>query len=456
MPRLTILLFLSISVAFGQKVHIPPVSRDTLANGLTVILMEYRKVPLVDFRLMVKGGSAEDPEDLSGVGSMMASLMREGTLTRSSTEISEAIDFIGGSLSVGAGLDYCAATMEVMKKDVDTGLELFSDVILHPSFPDDETDRERKQRLARLDALKEEPSAIASTVFSRRVYGGHPYGRQAAGTKASLKVIRRDDLVASYRNMFLPNNAVLAVVGDFEAKEMFRKLKERFEGWERGARKPLQAGAPRALNGRHLVLVNKPDATQTQIRVGNTGIDIRNPDLVPLQVANTIFGGGFTSRLVEELRVKRSLTYGASSGFPASLLGGTYVISTFTKNETITETIDVLLAEVARFRNKGCSKEEMVKAQNYLAGSFARSLQSPEALASRLTDIELYGFPKDYLERYIERIRSVKQTDIERVVKERFLLDDLLMVLVTPADETVGKVQHYGQTTAISLDDAVE
>jgi len=456
MQRVVTLIAFSISIAFGQKIQIPPSTRDTLPNGLTIILMEYRKVPLADFRLLVRGGSSEDPDSLPGVASIMASLMREGTETRSSTQISEAIDFIGGSMSVGAGLDYCAATMEVMKKDVDTGLELFSDVILHPAFPNDEIDRERKQRLARLDAIKEEPSAIASVVFSRKVYGQHPYGRQAMGTKVSLESIRRDDLLAFYRNTFMPNNAVLVVVGDFNRNEMLEKLKAKFSAWERRERRAAPTARPATLKGKHVVLVNKPDATQTQIRVGNIGIDIRNPDYFPLQVANTVFGAGFTSRLVEELRVKRSLTYGASSSFPANLLGGSYVISTFTKNETISETIDVVLGEVARFREKGATKEEMMKAQNYIAGSFARSLQSPEALASRITDIELYGFPQDHLEKYIERIRRVQLADVQRVVREHFYLEDLLMVFVTPANESAAKVQGYGETATISLDEAVE
>jgi len=456
MKRTFLILLLATSIALGQKIKLPPAIRHTMDNGLTVILMEYKKVPVISFRMVVHGGSVLDSTGLEGVASMAASLMREGTDTRSSTEIAQAIDFIGGSLSVSAGEDYCAANAEVLKKDASTGLELFADVTLHPSFPPDEIERERKQRLANLEGLKENPSSIASMVFSRNAYGTHPYGRQSFGTKTSLGMIGRQELLDFYRRVFVPNNATMVVVGDFSSAEMLEKIKAAFGNWAQREKVDIAVTQPARLQGRKIVLVNKSDATQTQMVFGNTGIDIKSTDYVAVQVANTIFGAGFTSRLVDELRVKRSLTYGARSSFSASLYGGAYSITTFTKNETTNETMDVVLDEIRKYRTIGATAEELKKGQNYIAGIFARGLQSPEALAARLTDIELYGFPKDHLQKYIQKLRAVTLDDVQRVVQKYFLLDDLLIVLVSPAKETVPKVQKYGPVNVVELEDAIQ
>ena len=451
--RILLALIIPLSSLRSQQVNVPEVHREVLGNGLTLILMPYHKVPVINLRLMVRGGSAHDPKGLPGISSMMATLVREGTQKRSSTEISDAIDFTGGSLSAGSGLDYCAVNMEVMSKDIGVGLDLFADVSLNPSFPSEELERERKQRIAGLEALLEEPSAVASTVFSREVYGSHPYGQRSAGTATSLNQISRDNVVDFYNSIFIPDRSVLVAVGDFENEKMAELLRKAFGSWKAKKGRELGLPAPSHLSGRKIVVVDKPDATQTQIRIGNIGVDIKNPDSFPLLVANTVFGSGFTSRLVDELRVKRSLTYGANSGFPSSLAGGTYLISTFTKNETLIEMLDAIIEQLALYRKDGPTAEEIDKAKNYIAGSYARGLQSPGTIASRITDVELYQFPENYLETYIERIRSVKESEVRRVINERFFLDDLLFVIVTPASGGTEGLKKYGDVRVVSLDE---
>jgi zinc protease len=454
--KLLAALLVVSSSALAQRINIPPTSRHVLDNGLTVILMEYRKVPVVHLRLVARRGSAGDPEGFEGVASVATGLMREGTTTRTARQIADDIDFIGGSLSAAAGLDYCAVRCEVLKKDIGVGLELFADIILHPSFPREELERERKLRTANLDGIKEDPSAIASLVFTKQVYAGHAYGRQSYGTKASLASITQEHLEEFHRTTFLPNNSILVVVGDFEKGEMLKEIIKAFGGWIQGqtTAHPLPTPAERA--GKSIILVNKPDVTQAQIRIGGSGISIKNPDYVPLIVSNTVFGGGFTSRLTQELRIKRSLTYDAGSGFSSNLYGGSYAISTFTKNETVKESIDVILEELKKYRATGPTQEELTKARNYIAGTFARSLQSPEALAGRITDMELFGFPKNHLETYIERIKAFSLDDVKRVVRQYYPSDDMLIVLVTPAEPVKSMMSSYGRVTVVSLDTAVE
>jgi zinc protease len=447
-------IMLSLPLA-GQTVRIPARVRHTLDNGLLVILMKYDKVPIIHFRLVARGGSGGDPEGREGAASMVASLMREGTARRSAIQIAEEIDFTGGTLTTGAGLDYCAVNCQVLKKHAAVGLELFADIVLNPAFPEEELARERKQRVAQLDALLEDPGSVAGIVFNRSVYGSHPYGRQSFGTRVSLERLERGNLLEFYREIFVPDNCIVVVVGDFDGTEMLSQLSARFGGWKRESAKRQDLPAPHRVPGRKVIVVDKPDATQAQICLGNIGIDIRHPDNFPVDVANGVFGNGFTSRLVDELRVKRSLTYSAGSSFGANLYGGTYSISTFTKNETIGETVDVVLEELKKFREHGGTRDEVRKAQNYLAGNFARGLQTPEALAASLTDIEVYGLPADYLETYIEKLKSVTPADVRRVAQQYFLLEDLVLVFVAPLNKAENAVRGYGPVNVEDLRDAV-
>ncbi len=440
----------------AADVQIPPFTTHTLGNGLTVVLMEYHQLPLVELVMTVGGGRALEPDSLTGLASMTAELLRQGTQTRTATQIAEQVDFVGGVLRTSAGLDQFTISGEFLTKDLPAGLALFSDVILHPVFPQEEIDRERSQRLATLESIKEEPGNIASIAYNRRVYGMHPYGRQALGTHASLPRMTRDAIIAFERQTFVPNNALLVVVGDFQEKAMLASVESAFGMWPRGTAPSVPSVAPKRISGRHVVIIDKPDVTQSQIRIGNTGVDILNPDRYTLQVANTILGGGFTSRLVEEIRVKRSLTYGANSSFASARQGGTFTVSTFTKNRSLRTTIDVALAELKKIREHGVSAAELSKAQNYIAGSFARNLQAPENLAAQLSTMLFYHLPDDYLRGYVRRIHAVTLADINRVVPKDIPYDDLLILVVSNPAETRAQLEGLGPIEVVPLNAAVE
>lgn len=452
---LCILLFLA-TIGEAQTVNIPAYTVQTLDNGLRVIIMEWHKLPIVELRLTTRGGSSFDPPGKEGLGSLTSGLLRQGTTNRSANQISDAIDFVGGSLSTGAELDYSYASCEVLSKDLKTGLALFSDVVLHPSFPDSELQRERSHRLAEIEGYKEDPRTIAGLAFSRAVFGTHPYGHAAIGTKSSLQSIKRDDVERLYRDACIPNASILTVVGDVESDEILKELKSIFGEWKKGTRRASTVAPPKAITGVHVVMIDKPDVTQTQVRIGNVGIERTNPDYAAIMVANSILGNGFTSRLVEEIRVKRSLTYGVSSGFRANLVNGLYVISTFTKNPSVREIIDVALGEVKKFRDSGATAVELEKAKNYLAGEFARSLQSPGVLASQISGVEFFGLPKDYLNTYIEKLDKVTLSYVQRVAKKYFPINDLVILVVTPAKKTEPLVKSLGEVKVIPFDQAIQ
>jgi zinc protease len=460
---ITLLLCLVCFPSAAQKgqqkttaaIQIPPFSSHKLENGLTVVLMEYHRLPIIEVQLMVHGGSSVDPDTLVGLASMTAGLLRKGTINRSATKIAEDIDFIGGTLNAWAGVDHFSVSSEFLKKDADGGLELFAEVVLSPTFPSEEIERERSQRLASIEQIKEEPGAIARLYFSRLVFGTHPYGNPTVGTTASLKKMSRDVILKFYKETFLPNNALLVVVGDFQTAEMLAKIRRMFGSWIRGTPRQMMAAQPAVHTGRRVVVVSKPDVNQTQIRIGNVGVSITNPDRFALEVANSILGSGFTSRLVEEIRVKRSLSYGANSAFPSYRQGGMFVVSTFTKNPTTRQTIDVALEEIRKFREKGVTKEEVLKAQNYLIGIFARELQAPENLAANLSEMIFYGFPPDYLETYVARIRAVTVEDVKRVANQYFHYDNLIILVVTNPQETQESLMGLGPIEAVELNQVI-
>jgi len=445
-----------LSPADELKVNIPPYKEFTLDNGLRVVLMEYRRLPLIEMQMIIGGGRSIEPDSMTGLASMTAELLKLGTTTRTATQIAEQVDFIGAMLNVGAGLDQFSISSEFLKKDLDTGFALFADVLLNPTFPQEEIDRDRSQREAELTSYLEDPRSIAGVCYAKRLYGTHPYGRQAIGTRAGLTRITRDAVKAFYNSAFVPNNAILVAVGDFSADELLQRIKSALGSWKSGVVPAIPTVSPATHAGRHVVMVNKPDVTQTQIRIGNIGVDIKNPDRPAIAIANSILGGGFTSRLMNEIRVKRSLTYGAGSNFASARLAGSYTISTFTKNTSVRVTIDVALEEVKKLRDAGISAWELGKAKNYLTGDFARDLQAPENLAAQIGMMKFYGLSENYLQDYVPNLRKVTLDDVRRAVKKHFHYDDLLILVVTNPAETKEQMAGLGTIEEVPAAQAIE
>ena len=439
-----------------EEILIPPYKTFTLDNGLKVVLMEYHRLPLVEMQMTIGGGTSIDPDMFIGLASMTAKLLRQGTTTRTATQIAEQVDFIGASLNTGSSEDYFFISSEFLKGDIDKGVELFSDIILHPTFPQEEINRERSQRIASLEQIKEDPQLIAGVYIDKLIYGEHPYGNQTNGTYSSLIRITQEELKNFYNTTFVPNNTLLVVVGDFSTDKMLSKLKQTFDKWYKGTAPTLPTENPKLLKGRRVVLVNKPDVTETQICIGNVGIDVKNPDRFAIDVANTVFGDGFTSRLVNEIRVKRSLTYGVSSSFSANLLGGSYLIKTFTKNTSVRTTIDVALEETKKLRVRGISDEELKKAKNYISGNFTRSLQAPENLTYHLSSSLFYGMPDNYLQTYLKNIEKVTLDDVKRVANKYFHYDDLVIMAVTNSKETKSQLEGLGPIEEVPIEKAIE
>ncbi len=423
---------------------LPPVVERRLDNGLTLLIVEEHTLPLVVFSLVMPGGSAFDPPGQGGVATITADLLRKGTRSRSAEELAREIEFLGGSLAAGAGADFSNVSGEFLSKDLSRGFELFANVALHPTFPEDELRRARELMLAAIIRSREDPAAIAGRCFGAFLYGDHPYGRPASGTEASLATLDRDAVQSFYQRHYVPDGAVLVVIGDATVEQLSSAAEGAFGGWSSRAGSPPLLPLPVRVSGRRMLVVDKPDATQAHIRIGNVGIARTDPDYVPAGVTTTILGGGFGSRLVEELRVKRSLTYGAWSGFNVHRMPGDFRAGTFTKVETTGEALGVALDVLTGFANGGATVEELARAKSLRTGQHPRQLETQGALAASIASLFAYGLPRSDIEAYPGRVMGVTLEDVRRIAATYVPTEDAAIVIVGPADTIAAQLAEFG------------
>ncbi len=437
--------------ATGGSFKLPPSVSRTLPNGVRAYVMEYHELPLVDFQVVLGAGAAQDPKGREGLASLTAELLRKGTAKRSAKQIADAVDFVGGILGGSADHDGTRVTAEFMAKDTDLALELLADSVMRPAFAPEEVERQKGETVAELQAARENPSLLTSRRFVEVLFGPHPYGHPTVGWEKAVSAITPEDVRGFHSKQFVPGNAIVVAVGDFAAADMMTKLERTFGGWSGKRAAGTEVPEPKAAAKPGLYLIDKPDSTQSQVRIGSMGIRRTDPDYISIQVANTILGGGFTSRLVEEIRVNRSLSYGASSRFYPLLKQGPFLVSTFTKNETTKEIIEVARQVMGKFRAEGPTADELDKARKYLRGSFAIAHQSPDSMSEALAEIAFYGLPADYYDTYLDKIDKVTLQDVRRVARERFPEESLITVVLGEAKAIRADLEKLGPVTTIPL-----
>jgi zinc protease len=403
------------------------------------------RLPLVDFRLVVRAGSVDDPPGKEGLANLTAQLMTQGAGRRDARAIAEDIDFVGGTLGSDAGTEQVVVTCEVLKKDFATGLELFRDVIVSPAFPDSELERKRDETLGEIVAGRNDPSTVAEQAIGPFLLGASPLAHPLMGWEKSVRALSRADVAAFHARHVTPENALLAVVGDVDPKTTLAALERAFAGWARNAERHADAyQAVPQTQGRRVLIVRKPEVTQTQIRMACIGVPRNHPDFYPIRVANAILGSGFTSRLVNDVRVNQGLTYSISTRWAMYRNAGTYMIDTFTRNEAIRKTIDAALASETKLIGEGPTDAELTKAKRYITGLYPMGLQAPDALAAQLLDVDFYGLAPDYLLTYPDKIEAVTMTDVRRALKSYFCVDDLRILLVSNPDVARPQVEGLG------------
>jgi zinc protease len=413
--------------------------RTVLSNGLTVLHSENHSLPIVMVTLTVKAGQRHEPKEKAGLANLTAELLTEGTKNRSSREISEEIDFIGASLNASAGNDFTTITLSVLKKDIDKGFELFSDVLLNATFPQAEIDRKREMIKGSLRQQEEDPSFLAGRAFKKEVFGEHPYGRLIEGSTDTLDKITKSDLVTFYSGFFLPNNAILSISGDLTSDELDSEMKKYLGAWKK-ADLPL---IPRAdIEGRKAKSVIKidRDLTQANIIVGHLGISRDNPDYYAVSVMNYLLGGGgFSSRLMQSVRDKMGLAYDVHSFFSAYKEDGSFQIGVQTKNESANVALDEIFKQIERMQNEMVSDEELSDAKAYLTGSFSRRLDTSRKIADFFASVEFFGLGADYIEKYPSYINSVTKEDVLRVAKKYLHTGYYVLVVVANQEKAALK-----------------
>ncbi len=425
------------------SIKLPPFSKVQLKNGITLLLMEQHETPIVSLTFVIKAGSEMDPSGKEGLAALTAELLRKGAASRTSEQIATELAFMGGAFDINVALDSTEGSAEFLKKDIAEGLDIVSDIILAPAFPEDEVRKVIEQSIDDTKSLKDQPGRVIDRYFSNYLYGEHPYARPVSGDERSVAAITRDDIRDFYNRHYFPANTIIAIAGDFQTKEMHALIESRFSSWTLERAPSRQVEPPSPVKGRRLLLIDKPDATQTYFDIGNVGISRTNPDRVAIRVVNTLFGGRFTSRLNTLLRVDSGLTYGARASFEQHRLAGPFRISSFTRNAATERTIDLTLRALETFREKGVTDDELRSAKAYLKGQFPTSIESSDQLAATIARLELYGLDEGDINSYFAKIDQVTATDARRIIKQYFPLDDLVFVLIGKASEIQTTVKKY-------------
>ena len=442
---LVLVVLIFPAALFAQSIHIPPHEKIVLKNGLTVLLLEKHGVPIVNFAALVKTGSAADPPGQEGLASITAQLLRKGTQKRTAQQFAADTDFTGGSIETDASADFSTVSGEFLNKDLARGLDLYSDALLHPVFPQPEVGKLLAQSLDGVRSAKDEARSVLGTYYDAYLFNGNGYGRSADGDEISLTKIRRDAIVKFYESYYVPGNIIMAVAGDFQIAEMKQKLEEVFGQWPSKPIPAIKIPVLPPVKGRKLLLVDKPDATQTYFAIGNVATAAGDPDRVAIRLVNTVFGGRFTSLLNEALRVESGLTYGALSAFDPRKAPGPFGIYSYTKNESTAQAIDMALQVLQKLHKQGITAEELTSAKSYIKGQFPPSIETSRQLAQIIAINEFYGLDDREINDLEARIDAVTPAIAQQVIQKHFPSENLVFTLIGKSSDVSAAVQKFAE-----------
>ena len=438
------------------SLRLPPISHLALANGIKVLLLEKHSVPLVQVNLVIRAGALMDPEGKTGLASMTASMMTEGAGSRNSLEFADAIDFLGADISASSGFSIMGIALHTPVARLDSALGLLADVTRRPRFPANELERLRKERLTSLLEARDEPSALASVLFNRTLYGDHPYGRQTGGTESSLRGMTVDDLRKFHDGYIVPAATTIVVVGDVTSDEMIPKLERAFGDWKGEPAPPPSVPPVSQVKGKSLLFVDKPGAAQSVIEIGRVGVPRLTDDYYAIVVMNTILGGSFTSRLNMNLREKHGYTYGAGSRFEFRPLAGPFIAAASVQTAVTDKSLEEFIRELKGILEP-VPAADVERARNYVALGFPSEFQSVAQIAAQLEELVIYGLPDDYFNNYTGKILAVTPSDVERVARKYITPENLLFVVVGDRKEVGQSVSalHIAPEKFLTVEDVL-
>ena len=432
--------------------HMPAIHE--LQNGLRVVLVERHVVPIVRLYAIVQVGAEGDPPGLSGMATMVAGLLPEGTNHRSAYQIAEAVDQVGGSIDTGAGWDQSYANVSVLSNHKSRAFDVLADLLVHPEFAADEVERIRRQTLSALDIVDQDPGYVADMVMRRLLFAGTDYAHSEDGTRGSIERITRKDLVDFHAQYYAPSRTILAVVGDITEPECLRLAQRFLGGWKNGPQlTPEPRSAPVAPPARQVVVVNKPDAVQTEIRVASLGVPRSSPDYFALSIANQVLGGPAANRLFDELRTRHGLVYGASSDLDCYASLGAWVAKTSTRSAETIKATEMVLGQLDRLRNAPVQQWELQNARDYLVGNEALQFESASQVANQALEMLLYHLPSDYWSLFPQRVHALTADEVLATTRKYLQPDNDVIVLVGDLAAFKDGIKKLGAVRVVPIAD---
>ncbi len=416
---------------------------QTLDNGLTILWVADQALPYVSLQMMFRSGSAQDPKGKEGLAAFTANLLEKGTTKRSASQIAEDLEQIGSGFESGTDPDYTMLSASALSFHKESALKQFAEIVLQPSFTNAEIERFRKQVLGSLQKMADHAEQFTEYLLPNFLYGDHPYGHQSIGTAKAVKHLKRVDLQKYYADNYTPQNAVLAVTGQFD--EAWRAdVVKAFEAWKAKTGKPVEVPDFPSWKESEILLVDRGDLNQAQIEIGFKGVPRNMPEYLEYRAAIKVLGEGFGSRLFEEIRVKRALTYHIHAWFEPRLKSGPAGIYTFTRVDKIAETVEETLKILKKFVSEGVTDGEVETVKALMRGQFPRTFETPEALARQLLLLNRFGISSDYLTHYMNNLQLVSKDSINAAVKKYFAPDNLRVVVYAPKAKAEAALRAVG------------
>lgn len=454
--RLVVFWFLLQAGAAGaQGVTLPDFERIELDNGTVLLLSEKPDVPLVSVTAILRGGAVADPEGSGGLASLLAALLEKGAGDRDAAQFAEAIDAVGGTLTSHADLETITVSGDFLARDANLMVGLLADMLLRPALDEGELEKLRERSVNFIRAAKDTNlNALMSIYGEAFLFGAHPYGNPLSGSEATLAGIDYDDLLDFYEQHLGGDRLIIAVSGDFDTAAMIAKLTDAFGDWRPAAAALPDVPPAARQGGRRVLLVDKPGATQTYFWLGNVGVARNYGERAALDIANTVFGGRYTSMLNTELRIRSGLTYGARSQFSMATQPGPMAIISYTPTESTVAAIDMALAVLARLHEEGINGETLESARNYILGQFPTTLETAAQLGRQLAALEAFGLDVSYVNDYGEALLAVDIEAVANTIDAVFpTAEDLVFVLLGDAAAIREQVSRYGPLTEIPVTD---
>lgn len=451
--KLLKIIIVFAAIVFTQTISagnfkLPSYEKINLNNGLTIYLMEQHEVPLIYVSALIPCGAVYDGNK-NGLAFLTSESLLFGTKNYTKKQIEETFEFYGADISTSASAEFIKVTASFAKQDQEKLLPIFQDILLSPTFPEEEVQKRKQRLLVELVQAKESPRQVIRTYFNKFLFNEHEFGNPIQGIKSTIQEITSDDLQNYYSSFFDPSNSTIALVGDFNSNDMKRSVSDLFQSWSLERSSSIKPILIPDLNFKtnRVLLVNKSDARETTFIIGGKGISRANPEFTEIQVINTILGDRFTSWLNEELRINSGLTYGARSAFVPYKNTGTFLISTFTATENTEKAIDLALDVLNRLHTKGISNEVLSSAKSYLKGQFPPNYETSGALVNLLTAMHYYGFDESFINNFEKNVDELTNGKANEIVKKYFPKDNLQFVIIGKASEIKAIVKKYGEIT---------